>query len=178
MATKMRATKSIKTLNKTRRQDILGITKIPIIYLIKTKMSSTKIIIRFKTLSLTIRTIRDNDKRWILQYAKEFKSKKSDILDSSSTLIVLPPWKNLNVTLSRDFKCEKPQETSLPKINRKNNKRETLHDDILNIEGQAISKTKLDIVSHKNIPRIMYMENGTTIIKRMEYKFKLQMKGN
>ena len=54
-----------------------------------------------------------NDKKWILQYAKEFKSKKSDILDSSSTLIVLPPWRNLNITLSGDFECENPQETTL-----------------------------------------------------------------
>ena len=39
-----------------------------------------------------------NDKRWILQYAKEL-----DIVDSSSTLTLLPPWRNLNVTLSCDF---------------------------------------------------------------------------
>ena len=30
-----------------------------------------------------------NDKIWILQYAKESKSKKSDIVDSSSTLTIL-----------------------------------------------------------------------------------------
>ena len=45
-----------------------------------------------------------NDKRCILQYAKESKSKESDIVDSSSTLTLLPPWRNLNVTLSGDFK--------------------------------------------------------------------------
>ena len=49
-----------------------------------------------------------NDKRWILQYAKDFKSKKSDILDSSSTLTVLPPSRNLDVTLPGDFECENP----------------------------------------------------------------------
>ena len=31
---------------------------------------------------------------------------------------------------------------------------ETLRDDIMSIVGQAISKTMLDMVSHKNIPRI------------------------
>ena len=34
------------------------------------------------------------------------------------------------------------------------NKGETLRDDIPSIMGQAISKTKLDMVSHKNIPHI------------------------
>ena len=95
-----------------------------------------------------------NDKRQILQYAKESKSKESDNVDSSSTLTVLPPWRNLNVTLSGDFECEKPQETSLLEITRKDNKIETLRDDILSIVGQVIYKTKLDMVSHKNIPRI------------------------
>ena len=47
-----------------------------------------------------------NDKRWILQYAKESKSKESDIVDSSSTLTLLPPWRDLNVTLSGEFECE------------------------------------------------------------------------
>ena len=32
-----------------------------------------------------------NEKRWILQYAKESNSKESDIIDSSSTLTLLPP---------------------------------------------------------------------------------------
>ena len=95
-----------------------------------------------------------NDKRWILKYAKESKSKKSDIVDSSSTLTVLPPWRNLNVTLSGDFQCEKPQETSLLEITYKDNKMETLHDYIKSIMGQAISNTTLDMVSHKNIPHI------------------------
>ena len=54
-----------------------------------------------------------NVKRWILKYAKESKSKKSDIVDSSSTLSVLPPSRKLNVTLPGDFECEKPQETPL-----------------------------------------------------------------
>ena len=31
---------------------------------------------------------------------------------------------------------------------------ETLRDDIMSIVGQAISKTMLDMISHKNIPRI------------------------
>ena len=31
---------------------------------------------------------------------------------------------------------------------------ETLRDEIISILGQAISKTKLDMASHKNIPRI------------------------
>ena len=66
-----------------------------------------------------------NDKIWILQFAKESKSKELDIIDSSSTLIVLPPWRNFNVTLSGNFECEKPQETSLLEIARKDNKRET-----------------------------------------------------
>ena len=65
-----------------------------------------------------------NDKTWILQYAKESKSKESDIIDSSSTLTLLPPWRNLNVTLSGDFECEKPHEMPLIEINRKNNKME------------------------------------------------------
>ena len=42
----------------------------------------------------------------------------------------------------------------LLEINHKDNKMETLHDDIMSIVGQAISKTTLDMVSHKNIPRI------------------------
>ena len=88
---------------------------------------------------------RNSSQRWILILI---------ILYSSYTLTKILPWRNLNVTLSRDFKCENPQETSLPKINRKNNKRETLHDDILSIREQAISKTKLDMVSHKKILRI------------------------
>ena len=45
-ATKMRVTKLSKTINKAMRLNILGMTKIPIIYLIK--MSSTKIIMRVK----------------------------------------------------------------------------------------------------------------------------------
>ena len=55
MSTKMRVTKLTKTINKTRRVNIIGMTKIPIIHLIK--MSLTKIIMRFKPVSLTIRTI-------------------------------------------------------------------------------------------------------------------------
>ena len=90
-----------------------------------------------------------NDKRWILQYAKGSKSKKSDIIDSSSTLTVLPPLRNLNVTLPGDFECEKTQEMPLLEITHKDNKRETLCDDILSIVGQASSKTKFDMVSHK-----------------------------
>ena len=94
------------------------------------KKRSTKIIMRVKLVSLTIRTIHTmtkygdkldqdhnesqasiidnkddpyNDKIWILQYVKESKSKESDIVDSSSTLTLLPPWRNLNVTLSCEF---------------------------------------------------------------------------
>ena len=52
-----------------------------------------------------------NEKRWILQYTKESKSKKSDIVDRSSSLSIVPPWRNLNGTLFGDFECEKPQET-------------------------------------------------------------------
>ena len=55
MSTKMRVTKLIKTINKTRRLNIVGMTKMPIIYLIK--ISSTKIIMRVKPVSLAIRTI-------------------------------------------------------------------------------------------------------------------------
>ena len=55
MSTKIRITKMIKTINKTRRLNIVGMTKMPIIYLIK--RSSTKIIMRVKLVSLTIRTI-------------------------------------------------------------------------------------------------------------------------
>ena len=42
----------------------------------------------------------------------------------------------------------------LLKITRKDNKVKTLCDDILSIVGQATSKTRLDMVNHKNIPRI------------------------
>ena len=73
MSTKMRVTKLIKTINTTRRLNIVGMTKIPIIYLIK--MSLTKIIMRVNLVLLTIRTIY-NDKIWILQYAEESKSKE------------------------------------------------------------------------------------------------------
>ena len=82
---------------------------------------------------------------------KGIQVKGLDIVDSSSTLTLLPPWRNLNVTLSGDFECEKPHKTPLLEINRKDNKMETLHDDIMSIVGQAISKTMLDMVSHKNI---------------------------
>ena len=92
-------------------------------------------------------------------------------------LTLLPPWRNLNVTLSGDFECEKPHETPLLEINRKDNKMETLRDDIMSIVEQTISKTTLDMVSHKKFLVFMYMENGTTIINIMGYKFKLQMKG-
>ena len=54
----------------------------------------------------------------------------------------------------------------------------TLRDDIVSIVGQATSKTRLDMVSHKNIPRIhvqVKWDNNNKHI--MEYKFKLQMKG-
>ena len=66
MSTKMRATNSIKTINKTRRQNILGMTKIPIIYLIKINMSSTKIIMRVTTNVVDNKDDPHNDKRWIL----------------------------------------------------------------------------------------------------------------
>ena len=62
--------------------------------------------------------------------------------------------KNLNVTLSSDFECEKPHETPLLEITRKDNKMKTLRDDILSIIGQVTSKTRLDMVNRKNIPRI------------------------
>ena len=55
MSTKMRVTNFIKKINKTRRLNIVGMTKMPIIYLIK--ISSTKIIMRVKLVSLTIRMI-------------------------------------------------------------------------------------------------------------------------
>ena len=52
------------------------------------------------------------------------------------------------------FRCQKPQETSLLELTCKDNKSEILCDDILSIVGQGISKTNLDTVSHKNIPCI------------------------
>ena len=71
-----------------------------------------------------------------------------------SQIHILPSWRNLNVTLSGDFECAKPQETPLLEINRKDNKMETFCDDIMSNVRQAISKTTLDMVSHKNIPCI------------------------
>ena len=52
---KMRVTKLIKTINKKRRLHIVGMTKIPIIYLIN--MRSKKIVMIVKPVSLTIKTI-------------------------------------------------------------------------------------------------------------------------
>ena len=75
----------------------------------------------------------------MLQYAKESNSKKSDIVDSSSTLTLLPPWRNLNVTLSGDFECEKPHEMPLIEITHKDNKMKKLRDDNLSIVGQVTS---------------------------------------
>ena len=55
-------------------------------------------------------------------------------------------------------KCETPQDTSIIEITCKYNNKETLPDDILSIVGQAISKTNLNMVNHKNIPRIHLQE--------------------
>ena len=100
MLTKMRVTKLIKTINKTSRLNITN-----------NIFDKDNLDQDHNESQASIIDNKDdpyNDKRWILQYAKESKSKESDIVDSYSTLTLLPPQRNLNVTLSGDFECEKP----------------------------------------------------------------------